>query len=98
MKENVKELQGFFQDTVPQHAAAERPIALLRLDGDLYDSTMVPLEHLYRFVAVGGWVVIMPVLFLECQTVPGARGRPPAVLDGKRLKHSLTMYCTEVHS
>jgi hypothetical protein len=43
---------------VPQHAAAERPIALLRLDGDLYDSTMVPLEHLYRFVAVGGWVVI----------------------------------------
>jgi hypothetical protein len=32
-------------------------IAVLRLDGDLYDSTRVCLENLYPLVSPGGWVI-----------------------------------------
>jgi len=49
---------GWFQDTVPQVAAAIGKIALLRLDGDWYESTKVCLDHLYRHVTPGGFVVI----------------------------------------
>jgi O-methyltransferase len=42
--------QGWFQETVPSDAAAVGPIALLRLDGDLYESTQVCLEHFYEAV------------------------------------------------
>merc|ERR1711861_67569 len=48
---------GFFEKTVPVHNI-KRPIALLRLDGDLYSSTKVVLEHFYPAVQEGGWVVI----------------------------------------
>lgn len=50
--------KGWFQDTVPVDAAAIGDIALLRLDGDLYASIKVCLEHLFAQVVLGGFVVI----------------------------------------
>ena len=50
--------QGWFQETVPVAAPSLGPIALLRLDGDWYESTVVCLEHLYPLVPPGGVVVI----------------------------------------
>jgi len=50
--------QGWFNETVPAWAAQKRPIAVLRLDGDWYESTMVCLEHLFPLLAVGGLLVI----------------------------------------
>jgi len=35
-----------------------RAIALLRLDGDLYESTKPVMEHLYPLVSPGGWVIV----------------------------------------
>jgi hypothetical protein len=49
---------GWFQDTLPREAPGLGEIALLRLDGDWYDSTRLPLEHLYDKVVKGGVVVI----------------------------------------
>jgi hypothetical protein len=49
---------GWFQDTVAASAAGIGPIALLRLDGDWYESTRVCLTHLYPLVAAGGVVVV----------------------------------------
>jgi O-methyltransferase len=51
---------GWFADTLPSLAAqlGETPIALLRLDGDWYDSTLVCLHHLEPRVAVEGTVLI----------------------------------------
>ncbi len=51
---------GWFADTLPPLAAqlGETPIALLRLDGDWYDSTLVCLRHLESHVAVEGTVLI----------------------------------------
>jgi O-methyltransferase len=50
--------QGWFQETVPSGAASIGPVALLRLDGDLYESTKVCLEHFYESVISGGFIVI----------------------------------------
>src|ERR1035437_7019878 len=50
--------KGWFQDTLPVAKEEIGEIALLRLDGDFYDSTKVPLDNLYQQVTSGGIVVI----------------------------------------
>jgi Macrocin-O-methyltransferase (TylF) len=34
------------------------PFALIRLDGDLYESTLVALENLYPKLSPGGFVIV----------------------------------------
>jgi O-methyltransferase len=51
---NVVTHKGWFQDTLPGMQIA--PVAFLRFDGDLYESTTCCLEHLYDQVATGGYV------------------------------------------
>lgn len=52
---------GDFRETVPRAAGAwagtSHNIAYLRLDGDLYESTKVCMEHLYPLVSKGGYVI-----------------------------------------
>ena len=50
-------IKGWFQDTVPRFRPAGS-IALLRLDGDWYESTKVCLDHLFDMVAVGGLIIL----------------------------------------
>jgi len=52
----VRFLPGWFRDTLPT-AAIER-LAVLRLDGDLYQSTMEALESLYPKLSIGGYVIV----------------------------------------
>lgn len=52
----VQFLKGWFADTLP--TAPVEKLAILRLDGDLYSSTMDALENLYRRVSQGGFVII----------------------------------------
>lgn len=53
---------GLFEETIPRFAfpivAARPKIAILRLDGDLYESTKVCIEHLYPLVSPGGWIIV----------------------------------------
>ncbi len=53
---------GWFHQTVPfvggQGAALGARIALLRLDGDLYESTRTCLEYLYPMLSIGGWLIV----------------------------------------
>ena len=56
LDERVCFLKGFFSDTMP--AAPIDRIAVLRLDGDMYESTIVVLKHLYPRVENGGFVII----------------------------------------
>jgi O-methyltransferase len=56
LDDNVKFLKGWFRDTL--HVAPIRELALLRLDGDLYESTMDALKALYDKVSPGGFVII----------------------------------------
>jgi O-methyltransferase len=56
LDDQVKFLVGWFKDTLP--TAPIRQIAVLRLDGDMYASTMDALNALYPKVSVGGYVII----------------------------------------
>ena len=49
---------GWFQNTIPVVAGQLGPIALLRLDGDWYDSTKVCLENLYPLLSPGGIIIM----------------------------------------
>ena len=49
---------GWFQDTIPVAVDSIGEIALLRLDGDLYESTLVALRQLYPLVKKGGFIII----------------------------------------
>jgi len=57
-REDVTLVKGWFQDTLPQTRLKIGPIALLRLDGDWYESTKCCLDNLYEQVVEGGHVVI----------------------------------------
>jgi len=54
---NVELVTGWFEKTVPPHRLGD-PIALLRLDGDWYESTIVCLENLFHRVVPGGLIII----------------------------------------
>ncbi len=56
---------GWFQHTIPQIAPTLGPIALLRLDGDWYESTRICLEHLYPLLSPGGIVILDDYNFWE---------------------------------
>lgn len=56
LDERVRFLAGWFADTLPT-APIER-LAVLRLDGDMYGSTMEALEALYPKLSVGGYVIV----------------------------------------
>jgi O-methyltransferase len=56
LDEQVRFLEGWFKDTLP--AAPIERLALLRLDGDMYSSTMDALESLYPKLSPGGYAVI----------------------------------------
>jgi O-methyltransferase len=52
----VRFLEGWFKDTLPT-APIDR-LAVLRLDGDMYESTIQTLEVLYDKLSSGGFVII----------------------------------------
>jgi O-methyltransferase len=56
LDEQVRFLVGWFKDTLPG-AAIER-LAVMRLDGDLYSSTMDSLHALYPRLSAGGYAVV----------------------------------------
>jgi O-methyltransferase len=69
LSNNIISVIGWFEETVKDF---NEPISILRLDGDLYNSTYVCLEHLYKLVIKGGIVII------DDWDLPGCRA---AVLD-----------------
>jgi O-methyltransferase len=56
LDDQVQFLVGWFRDTLP--AAPIQRLAVLRLDGDMYESTIVALRALYPKVSIGGYVII----------------------------------------
>lgn len=56
LDDRVQFLQGFFKDTLPD--APIEQIAVLRLDGDMYESTYQALEPLYPKLSPGGFCIV----------------------------------------
>ena len=57
-------LEGWFKDTLPT-APIDR-LAVLRLDGDMYESTMDALKALYERVSPGGFVIVDDYVLKAC--------------------------------
>lgn len=56
LDEQVRFLKGWFADTLP--ASPIERIAVLRLDGDMFESTMDVLNNLYDKVSTGGYIIV----------------------------------------
>jgi O-methyltransferase len=56
LDDRVRFLPGWFRDTLPEAPVSE--LAVLRLDGDMYESTIVALRSLYDKVSAGGYVIV----------------------------------------
>ncbi len=70
LSENVVFIKGFFEDSL-RNAEIDK-LSILRLDGDMYGSTMTVLRQLYHKLEVGGYLI------LDDWLLAGAR---EAVLD-----------------
>ncbi len=56
LDDQVNFLKGWFKDTLP--TAPINKLAVVRLDGDMYESTMDGLVNLYPKLSVGGYMII----------------------------------------
>lgn len=54
--DNIEFIKGYFEESL-QSANIER-LSILRLDGDMYGSTMTVLEQLYHKLAQGGYLIL----------------------------------------
>lgn len=74
LDDQVRFLPGFFADTLATAPVSQ--LALLRLDGDMYSSTMDALEALYHKVSAGGVVIVDEYHWPACrQAVDDFRAR-----------------------
>jgi O-methyltransferase/8-demethyl-8-(2,3-dimethoxy-alpha-L-rhamnosyl)tetracenomycin-C 4'-O-methyltransferase len=65
LDELVEFLPGMFADTLPTAPIDE--IAVLRMDGDLYESTMDALVSLYPKLSVGGYAIVDDYAIPACK-------------------------------
>ena len=79
LDDKVKFLKGWFKDTLP--TAPITQLALVRLDGDMYESTMDGITNLYPKLAKGG--------FLLVDDFGGLEGCRKAIMD-YREAHGIT--------
>lgn len=78
LDDRVVFLKGYFADTLP--VAPVSQLAVLRLDGDMYGSTMETLEHMYPKLARGGFCIIDDYVMTGCK----------AAVDDYRSRHDIT--------
>ena len=66
-------VKGWFRDTIPNNTIEK--ISVLRLDGDMYESTIDVLDYLYPKLSIGGFCIIDDFAH---------RGANAAVMDYRR--------------
>jgi len=85
LDDRVRFLPGWFKDTLP--SAPIGRIALLRLDGDLYESTIQALDALYPRLSVGGYCIID-----DYHPIPACR----EAVTNYRQKHKISAEIIEI--
>ena len=84
MNDNVHLIEGWFQDTLSKTDTGK--ISVLRLDGDLYESTKVCLEVFYPKVEKGGLIII------DDYELAGCKKAVHDYIKGKRVKLQFYKY------
>ena len=64
LDDRVRFLEGWFKDTLP--TAPIEKLAVLRLDGDMYESTIQAIEALYDKLSPGGFVIVDDYFLPPC--------------------------------
>jgi len=77
---NLKLIKGWFENTIEGTSKEIKEIAMLRLDGDLYSSTYVCLEHLFEKVVSGGIIII------DDWNLTGCQKAVKKFIDGRKIK------------
>jgi O-methyltransferase len=83
--DNVRFLQGWFRDTLP--TLRNEQWSLIRLDGDMYESTMLGLQQLYPRLSSGGYIIID-----DYGAVEGCR----QAVEDFRTQNSISEECAQV--
>ncbi len=78
LDDRVKFLKGWFKDTLP--TLKEETFSLIRLDGDMYESTINALDNLYPRLSVGGYLIVDDYALDNCK----------AAVEDYRKKHHIT--------
>jgi O-methyltransferase len=65
LDDSVIFIKGFFEESIPK--APVGTLSVLRLDGDMYGSTMTVLQELYDRVSPGGFIIIDDWSILKCR-------------------------------
>jgi O-methyltransferase len=91
-RERVTITKGWFQETLPLKREAIGRIAVLRLDGDFYESTKICLETLYDQVVSDGAVIIDDYGFF-----PGCRRAVDEFIAARGLRVRLVYVDVAVH-
>lgn len=79
LDDQVQFLEGWFRDTLPK--APIEHLAIIRLDGDMYESTMDSLQYLYPKLSKGGFLVVD-----DYYAIPACRN----AVDDYRKKNGIT--------
>ena len=86
LDDNVVFLKGWFKNTLPKLEKKEK-FAIIRLDGDMYESTIQAMEVLYPKLSVGGYVIVDDY---------GAIGACKQAIEDFRARHSISEPVQEV--
>jgi O-methyltransferase len=65
LDDRVRFLKGWFKDTMP--TAPIKQLSILRLDGDMYESTFQVLHAVYPKLSVGGYAIIDDYALVGCK-------------------------------
>lgn len=91
-RDRVSITKGWFQDTLPTKLGEIGKIAVLRLDGDFYESTKTCLDTLFDQVVPGGAVMID-----DYGTFPGCKRAVDEFLAARQLRVKLIYVDVGVH-
>lgn len=58
LSDDVFFIEGYFEHTMSELAKEDFQLAVLRLDGDMYTSTLSVLENMYDKVSPGGYIIV----------------------------------------
>ena len=78
LDEQVTFVPGWFRETLP--GLRDHVWSVIRLDGDLYESTTQALENLYPGLSPGGWVIVDDYEITACRRA----------VDEYRMRHSIS--------
>jgi predicted O-methyltransferase YrrM len=65
LDDQVEFVEGWFKDSLP--ALRDRSWSLVRIDGDLYESTMDALVNLYPGLSIGGFLIVDDFVLPPCR-------------------------------